>query len=77
MGCCTIGLDGLVESVLLVVADAAPNSRVNAMIHSIMGISSCLALLFPPKYGSVSTKKDLLGDFGWLIWTLQDVKRHT
>lgn len=36
------------ESVLVVVVDAAPSSRVKAMIHSIMGISSCWALLFPP-----------------------------
>lgn len=48
VGCCTMGLDGLVESVLMVVVDAAPSSRLRVMIHAIMGASSCLALLFPP-----------------------------
>lgn len=35
VGCCTIGLDGL-DSVLVVVVDAAPSSRFKAMIHTIM-----------------------------------------
>jgi hypothetical protein len=48
VGCCTIGLDGLAGLVLVVVVDAAPSSRLKAMIHSIMGASSCLALPFPP-----------------------------
>lgn len=60
VGCCTTGLDGLVESVLVVVVDAAPSSRAKAMIHAIMGASSCLALLFPPNGRSMNTKKSVL-----------------
>lgn len=56
-----MGLDGSVESVLVVVVDAAPSSRVKAMIHAIMGATSCLALLFPPYGGSLGAKKFALG----------------
>jgi hypothetical protein len=52
VGCCTIGVGGLVESVLVVVVDAPPSSRVKAMIHVIIGGFSCLALLFPRKPGA-------------------------
>lgn len=48
---------GLVESVLVVVVDAAPNSRVKAMIHAITGTSSCLALPFPPDAEQLEHKK--------------------
>lgn len=61
VGCCTIGLGGLVGLVFGVVVDAAPSSRVKAMIQAIMGASSCLALPFPPQAGSVSTKKSVRG----------------
>ena len=62
VGCCTIGLGGLVESVLVVLVDAAPSSRLKAMIHVIMGASSCLALLFPPKGREREHKKICPGD---------------
>jgi hypothetical protein len=57
VGCCTIGLGGLVGSVFVVVVEAAPSSRVKAMIHAIMGIPSCLALLFPRTGWELGRKK--------------------
>jgi hypothetical protein len=57
VGCCTIGFGGLVESVLVVVVEAAPSSRDKAMIHVIMGVSSCFALPFPRIVQEVGTKK--------------------
>lgn len=73
VGCCTIGLDGLVESVLVVVVDAAPSSRLRVMIHAIMGASSCLALPFPPNGWSISTKKSVCRNAGQL--SVRDVER--
>lgn len=66
VGCCTIGLDGLVESVLVVVVDAAPSSRLRVMIHAIMGASSCLALLFPPERTEAGAQK--------IVGAIQSVK---
>lgn len=56
MGCCTIGLGELVESVLVVVVDAAPSSRVKAMIHAIMGCSLLLGTAVSPHAGSLGNK---------------------
>ena len=56
VGCCTIGLLGSVF-VFVVVVDAAPSSRVKAMIHAIMRVASCLALLFPPQVPKLGPKK--------------------
>ena len=62
MGCCTIGLDGLVESVLVVVVDAAPSSRLKAMIQVIIGASLLLGTAVSPTDGKLGRKKILLGN---------------
>jgi hypothetical protein len=40
----------------VVVVDAAPSSRVKAMIHAIMGVTSCFALPFPPQARALAEK---------------------
>lgn len=57
VGCCTIGLDGLVESVLVVVVDAAPSSRLKAMIQVIIGASLLLGTAVSPTGGKLGRKK--------------------
>jgi hypothetical protein len=61
VGCCTIGLGGLVGSVLVVVVDAAPSSRVKAIIHAIMGCSLLLGTAVSPTGRSLGTKKYVRG----------------
>jgi hypothetical protein len=75
VGCCTIGLGGLVGSVLVVVVDAAPSSRVKAIIHAIMGVPSCLALLFPPQAGAWAQKNMSAGCAVRLVRIWQNDRR--
>lgn len=57
VGCCTMGFVGLQESVLLVVVEAAPSSRVKARIHAIMVFPPALPLPFPHARQEVRPKK--------------------
>lgn len=61
VGCCTIGLGGLVESVLVVVVDAAPSSRLKAMIQVIIGASLLLGTAISPTAGNLGRKKTCCG----------------
>jgi hypothetical protein len=55
-------LDGLVESVLVVVVDAAPSSRLKAMIQVIIGASLLLGTAVSPHRREAWAQKTFAGE---------------